>query len=235
MGVGAIPPVLLPLLLFALMQATAATAAESWPTIALPEGIAASPVGETIVHDGIPMRVAVFVTPMSPAALGDWFRDSLGARHVENRIGETTVIGRAEGAYYQSVQLTPAGSGTRGVLAVTPLEALAVVQTRATGESLPGPDDSRTMSDTRAEDGGRISRHLVYTNRHSPELNRDRLLAWLKDRGYALERAVRPEGQAGEALFLRGPDREAIAVIARRVDETTVVLNTIRLVRREGQ
>lgn len=197
---------------------------QTWPTIELPENIHPTSVGEQITQNGLPMRVQVFMTKQSSSELATWFRASFGRRHVENKLGAATVFGRADGDFYISVQLTPILNGTRGIVAVSRIKTMAEASARKEPRS-DAPGDSKVLSDTRSDDGSKTARHLIYTNLHTQEVNRELVSSFLKEKGYKLEREVKLEDKPGQTLFFRDGDREAIAVITRQGDKTAVVVN----------
>lgn len=217
-----------------------------WPKIAMPSGVSAFALGEQITTNGLPMRVQGFVAKdQSVQTLAAWFRRSLGQPLVENKLGNKLILGRAEGAYYLNVQIEPIGpdgsSGSKGLLAVSDLAALNrnrdADATSAQRWLERWPSGTRLLSRMTSEDNGRASLHVVFSNGHSERLNRDALVAVMKEDGLAL---VRESGmpsnahdpvptmlQDARALFFKGQNKEGIATIARDPQgQTNVVLNT---------
>ena len=101
----------------------ASAAASGWPEVKLPPAVQRFDVGQHMTVNGLPMRVRGFLSPESPATLAAWFRASLGSPLVESRHNGKTILGRPQGAYYLTVQIEPAGSGTRGLVAHTAVPA----------------------------------------------------------------------------------------------------------------
>lgn len=209
-----------------LLAVSGFSAAQTWPAITLPEDVVSTPVGEQITQNGWPMRLQAFVTKQSATELTAWFRKSFGRRRVEDKLDNAIVIGRAEGDFYLSVKITPTVNGARGIAAVSRIKTIG--EAFARGETLltVAPGNSEVLSDTSSQDAGKVARHLVYTNRHTQETNRELVSAFLKNKGYKLEREVKLENQQGQTLFFRDSDSEAIAVITSLGDKTAVVVNT---------
>jgi hypothetical protein len=207
---------------FALSLAQSASAAPEWPTVASPEK--ASSVAQQMNLNGLPMRIQVFSSSKSVSEVVDFYRRTWGEKHVENKLRQTVVLGRGEGGFYTTVQLTPTAAGVSGVIAVTDLKAAA-----SNAQRLPfkPPLSSKVLSDMESEDAGKTSRHTVFTNTHSLDVNRERITQMLKEKGLVLEQEGKSTNGSGNALFFRGGKREATAVISRNGDQTAVVLNVV--------
>lgn len=228
---------------------------ESWPAPRLPDGLETFAIGQQMTVNGLPMRLRGFISPRRPDDLLPALRASLGQPLVEDRSGGRQVLGRAEGNYYITVQIEATASGSRGTVAVTDLAA-AVKDHQAHRNSTARwldrlPAGSAIASDLTSEDGGRTAQHLVFVNRHSAVRNRDGLIALMKSDGYTLERevaAAAPTASAGSTtstmspasnsasapagagtLYFIAPGKEAMAVIARNGETTSVVLNLVTM------
>jgi hypothetical protein len=201
--------------------ATSAQAEAAWPDVAMPGGVSITSVARHTALNGMPMRIDMFSSRKTAAELLDFYRHEWGARHVENTIRGTTVIGRVQGEFYITVQIKPAARGAQGVIAVTRMNA--PVQAQSSGFQF--PPGSRILSDMESEDFGKTSRHLVFTNTYSLDVNRDRLVDLMKEKGLSLERIGKPREAGGDALFFKGKNKEAIAVVAQQSGQTSVVLN----------
>lgn len=217
---------------------TNAIAQEVWPTIALPREIRTFDIGEQVAVDGLPMRMQGFVSALKPAQLAAWFRQHMGNPLVENTLGNKLILGRVQGDFYLTVQLEPAGTGTRGVAAVAHQKAAydSRAETQANSEHWLSrlPAGSKILSKTTSEDGGKVSTYLLVTNTQSESLNRDRLKSLMRDDGFELEHeAAQDEKSAagnarGKTLFFKGAGKEAMATLYRDSNgNTAIVLNTI--------
>ena len=202
--------------------------ASAWPRVALPAQAQVHAVDSVIVIDGLPVRMQGFVTPLARAEAAAWFRHSLGAPLVENRLGPKLVIGKARGDYFVSVQLEALENGTRAVVAVAHL-AGAIAQRPALEAAnqrllLRMPGGTRVLSRLAAVDGPRSASHVILSNGHDTRLNSDQLVRMLHADGMQLEHQA--EGLQGRTLLFKGQHGEAMAVVARQRDGLThIVLN----------
>jgi hypothetical protein len=215
--------------------AAAASAQRDWPEIVLPARIRAVDVGGQITVNGLPMRVKGFVAPGAPSDVADEFRKALGQPLMESRVAGKLVLGRMQGDFYLSVQIEPSGSGSRGAATVTNLKLAAERRIGATAERERWlnrlPAGSRLISHVTSEDAGKSSSHFVLTNGLTDDVNAARLKSMLSEDGMSLERETQSAGAGyapqGRTLYFRGPNKEAIAVIAHVNGDTAVVLNVI--------
>lgn len=216
--------------------------ADHWPTVALPNNTQPFNVGAQIAANGLPMRLQGFLSPEKPEEVIQQFRQILGKPVVENWFGQQRVLGQLRGEYYVSVQVEPAGRGSRGIVALTNLKAAydTQAQTQSDNERWTSrlPAGSRLISRTVSQDGRRSSTHLVYTNNHDDTLNRDRLRDLLQEDGLILQHEGTPVNATatqlsasfakGKTLFFKGSAKDAMATIYRDHNgETTCVLNIV--------
>lgn len=212
--------------------------AQEWPRLALPREVRTFDIAAQVALNGAPMRLQGFVSPLPPTQLLEQFRQSLGPPLVESTLGPQRVLGRMQGEFYISVQIEPAGTGSRGTTAVTQLKPGLSQQARQDSAQWLArmTAGSRLLSDMASVDGKRQSRHLVFSNGEGELLNRDRLVSVLRTEGLALEREGAGEAPGvkqeatGRALFFKGSGKEAIATIHHSDGgTTTLVLNLITL------
>lgn len=211
-----------------------AAAQRAWPDIALPDNAISYRIGPQMDMNGLPMRLTGFASRSSPEQTAAWFQRSLGQPLMDNRRDGQRILGRLQGEHYITVRLEsdPAGAGTRGIVAVTHLRAALNGEASDRQERthwqrlLPAGTEIGSLLHT--QEDGRRSTHLVATNRHGEPLNAQRLTTALQDQGYALEhRFTDPGGRPGTTLLLRGPGKEATAVITRDARGlTSIVLAT---------
>lgn len=225
---------LVTVLLFTLLAGLAMHAAHAaqWREVRLPPGAQGFSLGESLFANGVPMQVQGFLSRQPAPQVLAWFRASLGMPLVENQVGASTVLGRAQGSHYLTVQVEPAGTGSRGLIAQADLQAMAAG--REVEHSLQArwlsrlPSGMRLHSLTRGHDGGRHYQHLVLESPHSPSLSSDAINGLMRQDGYALEREVRAVAPPSRTLHFRGAAQEATAVILSRPDgSSAIVLNTI--------
>lgn len=213
----------------------------SWPQVAVPPGIVLTDQGGQVTANGLPVRMRSFTSAAGSAKVAELFRKSLGQPLVEDRVGARLVLGRSQGEYYLTVQFEAAGTGTRGVIAVTELTAAL------NGAAASRDADQRLLaklaagfnivSRTASIDARRRVEHVVLTNQHSIGLSVDSLKGMLGADGFTLERETRPGNQPNQfqratsrdarTLFFKKTGGEAIAVVSRDdTGRTAVVLNT---------
>lgn len=230
------------LALVAFTAAAATAQAQEWPTVAVPKNLNTFDIGQQVSVNGMPMRMRGFVSGLSPRDAGAAFRQSLGDPLVENRVGDKLVLGQRQGDFFVSVQVEAAGSGSRGVMAVTHLKAAydnqAATQASADRWLAKLPAGSRLLSQMESQDAGKRSKHLVIVNSQDEGLNRDRLVSALGDEGLSLEREGIPDAvdarrlpellANSRTLFFKGNNKDAMATVHRDGNgQTTVVLNIV--------
>ena len=224
------------LLMALVVSSVTASAEETWPSPRLPDGLATFGIGQQMNVNGLPMRLRGFVSPLAPADLLAALRTSLGTPLVEDTAGSAQVLGRAEGNYYFTVRVEGTPSGSRGSIAITDLGTASKNYSRHRDDTNRWldrlPAGSTITSDLSSHEGGQVAQHLVFVNRQGALRNRDGLVALLKNDGYRLEREVAAGGMTSAGtgtLYFSAPGKEAMAVIARSGNTTSVVLNTVAM------
>jgi hypothetical protein len=222
------------LLLLALLAwlATRAVHAAGWPEVRLPPGAHGFSLNGSISANGMPMQVQGFLSKQPAVQVIAWYRASLGMPLVENRVGISTVLGRAQGNHYLTVQIEPAGGGSRGLIAQTNLMAMIAGREEERGLQARWlsrlPSGMRLRSLTSGHDGGRHYQYLVLDSSHSSSMSRAAIGSLMQQDGYALESEVQAMAPPSRSLTFRGAAREATAIILAHGDgSSAVVLNTI--------
>ena len=218
---------------FAIVLATspAARAASAWPEVALPPGLQTVDVGRQMTVDGMPMRVRGFLSPEPADRLAALFHASLGSPLVESRHGAKTILGRVQGVHYLTVQIEPAGSGARGLIALTDVAGMmaGAADTRAERVRWQArlPAGTRIMRLLHADDAGRASQQLVLESPQTLPASRDALTKLLRQDGYMPGRIVASSAPPGEVLCFQGPGRDVMAVLTRHGDGATGIVLSI--------
>jgi hypothetical protein len=212
-----------------------------WPHVRVPQQVETFDIGHETVVNGTPVRMRGFMSGASPAVLAASFRQVLSKPLVEDRRGETLVLGRGDGRYYVTVQLVPFGSGTRGFIAVTrpPVNQEApgdMVAVRRLLSAL--PPGSTLASHTSSIDGETRAEHDAIVNDHSIGLNSDYVKRMLHADGFILERESGPSpamhsrahvAADARTLFFKRPGAEATAVLfSSEKGQSVIVLNRVR-------
>jgi hypothetical protein len=222
---------LLPAFSIALAALPSARAAPPWPEVALPPGLQTVDVGRQMTVDGMPMRVRGFLSPEPADRLAALFRASLGSPLVESRHGAKTILGRAQGNNYLTVQIEPAGSGARGLIALTDVAGMIAGAADKRAERAQWqarlPAGMRIMRLLHAHDAGRASQHLVLESPQALAASRDALTTLLRQDGYTPGRIVASSAPPGEVLYFQGPGRDAMAVLTRNGDGATGIVLSI--------
>jgi len=214
-----------------------------WPHVRIPPQVETFDVGQETIVDGAPVRMRGFVSTATPAALATSFRQVLGKPLMEDRRGNTLMLGRREGQFYMTVQLDPVGSGTRGTIAVTrpPVDKEDADVARRLLPAL--PPGSTLASHTTSIDGDIRADHDAIVNSHSIGVNNEYVQRLLRAEGFILERDFTPPRGAGQGarsrvtasartLFFKGPNAEAIAVLSSdSVGRSVIVLNRVTFAR----
>lgn len=216
-------------------------ASPDWPAPKLPDGIDSFDIGEQITVNGLPMRLRGFVSAKRPAVLLDEFRRSLGKPLVENTRDTKTILGRAEGGFYVIVEVESTGLGSKGVIALTDVKSLIQSHDQRASDNARWldrlPAGSSITSQMTSADAGRSAHHMVIVNSQSEDLNRAALTSLMRADGYQLEPQAMPDAavQRGASasqtnantLYFTAPGKEAMAVIARGGDRTSIVLHSV--------
>lgn len=211
---------------------TQAASITQWPEVGLPPGAQGFALDGAMSAGGMRMQVRGFLSRQPATEVIAWFRASLGMPLVENHVGASTVLGRAQGGRYLTVQIEPAGSGARGLIAQTGLPDMAAdreaehsLQARWLARLPPG---MRLQSLARGHDGGRHYQYLVLDSPHSAVMSRNAIDSLMRQDGYLVEREVQALSPPSRTLYFRGASREATAVVLTHADgSSAVVLNTI--------
>jgi hypothetical protein len=216
----------------------------AWPDLKLPRSLQLFSVGQHVVMNGLPMRMHGFVSTQSPADLTRSIEESLGKPVVVNKLGQQTVLGRAQGPHYITVQIEPASNGSRGVVSITNLQSafsnkdVTMQERQRWIQQL--PSGTIVSSHLKSLDDLKHSQQLIYNNALDENYNRDRLKTVLQTEGLVFERETLVDKQAykgvnsalqGRVLFFKGSGKEAMATIHRQSDgQTVTVLNIINTI-----
>ncbi|GAB3427965.1 hypothetical protein NX773_00625 [Massilia solisilvae] len=210
-----------------------------WPQVRVPQQVETFDIGQEVVVNGTPVRMRGFVSSVSPAALTASFRQVLGEPLMEDRRGNTLVLGRGEGRYYMTVQLDPAGFGTRGVIAVTrpPIDQHEPADAAARRLLSALPPGSTLASHTSSIDGGTRAEHDAVINSHSIGVNSEYVQRMLRANGFSFEREAGPSkaiharthlAPDARTLFFKRPGAEATAVLFSDASgKSVIVMNRV--------
>jgi hypothetical protein len=219
------------------MPTHSGAATVAWPRVAMPNDAVAYAIGDQMTVNGIPLRTQGFFVKTTPGATASWFRQHLGKPLVENKLGRALVLGKAEGQHYITVTLSPEPVGTSGTVTVADLQAAhnsRDTRKAATQRLLSRlPPGSELLTELLSTDGGKQSRYFVLSNTYHEDVNRDRILDFMREAGLALRFQAAAPGVTlqrdttqlsnGTVFVFNGDRKEAVAVIGRNVAGRTVV------------
>lgn len=210
-----------------------------WPQVPLPKQVDVFKVGNEMVVNGMPVRMQGFISRAAPGELAASMRQLLGSPLMEDRHGATLVLGRGEGPFYITVQISPLGSGTRALIAVTkPPLSEQPTNTAAERRLLSAfPPGSTLTGHTASIDGAAHADQAAIVNSHSIDINTEHVKRMMHGDGLTLEREARPKqgsqpGMSASAgartMFFKRAGAEAVAVVARNESgNTVIVLNRV--------
>jgi hypothetical protein len=215
----------------------AAESAENlWPQIALPAHARVFEIVTQASVNGLPMQLRGFLSDTAPEQLLTWFRQRMGQPLMESAIGNKRVLGRLQGAHYITLQLEPAGQGTRGLIAVTALASAysqRAVTEAETARLLSGfPPGSRLLNHIVSSDAGKVSTYVLLTNGQDEASNLQSVKDMMRADGLALENEAISGAAAGaRTAFFKGRNREAVAIVYRDAGgQSAIVMNQIHLI-----
>lgn len=170
--------------LVALMAVLAAGQAAAWPAVPLPAHSQGEWVTRHMNYNGLNMRASRFVTTQGLEEVKRFYQGLWGEEHVQNIISDKTVLGRAEGTYFITVELKTLGGGTEGMVGV--LEMVEDEIDFTMGEGFATPGGSEVYNDIRYFDGPRTVRVLGLHNGHSPFVNHQFFHRQLRMQGWRI-------------------------------------------------
>lgn len=200
-------------------------------TIPTPDWIAASPIAEKMVINGIPSVVHSFEADRSVEEVQQYYRQKWGRdasgkkRYREATVFPWHVLSKLEGRYLYTVQVKEKNSfESGGFLAVADLRQ---IEKKQEGEAdIPRMANSRLINDTKSFDPGQEARTSMILNDYSVATNSSFYRDYYLDRGWT-KMEDKPLEDASVLAFSKN-DRQAHLVIRKTKDGSVVVMNQIR-------
>jgi hypothetical protein len=195
-----------------------ALAADGAP-VGLPPNWSLTAAGDRLQVRGMTMRLSAGVIAGDVASnttrLRNYWQEPV---HVRTDAAGVWVS-KAFGTVFATVQLIPGpgGRGTRVVLSKVDLHESVAQPAMQPWSAL--PVGSQVLMDTQSWDGGRVARHIGFSNGLSAVGNRDHFVRWLTGQGYVLRSDVETPPQTVEGRLL---------MFSRAEDEVTVVIQHVR-------
>src|SRR5690606_34925333 len=148
-----------------------------------------------------------------------------GKDHVVNRLDGKTIVGRAVGDHYVTVELDPKGSTTEGTIGIMKLPKKKIEYVM--GEGFATPPDTEVFNDIRYYDTPRESRTLGRRNKQTPYVNDQFYARRLQARDWTLDegRPCQPASPACVARFTKHDSRIAITMTRGGDFGTDIVAN----------
>jgi len=219
---------------FSLCIVTASAADASWPDVTLPPKSRVGLIGNDMSLNGVAMQVRQFEAAASAEEVLTFYRTHWGttreSKSIENRINGWRIIGRREGRYYTTVQVSSIdATHSRGYLSVSRLPGYRDPARQQW--IFPTMTGSEKLSDLRSSDPGKTAQSLVYINNFTANANvdfyRDRLVreGWQID-GEKQQNINRNNSQT---LFFSQENREVAITVSSRSGKSgvTVIANII--------
>jgi hypothetical protein len=207
----------------------AAVASNSeWPQVHAPAGARVQTVANNVVLNGQKSRILQIDTNGSADSLMQFYREKFGARRVENRISNATVIASREGDFFHTVRIDSTGEGAAKAIWVSAALAVPASRSKALTDTQAWlPTETATLQSMESTDGGVRSVTLTAINKQAVRDNRELLLQATRQRGFRLLReqaaaAIRPGLQDGLTLWLDSKDEQVFIVIADTGERRTL-------------
>ena len=219
------------LMLFVLLCPATALATD-WPSIEAPPKATVQWVGQNMKLNGVPLRIQQFSSNVSMNEVISYYRAIWGSRadkkSVENALGKGQVIGKQQGDYYLSVQVTPAGlTKCTGYLTVSMLPGSQRIVMNS--DQFPLMSGSNIHSELESNDPGQKAKTLTLLNTYSVASNADFYKERLTAQGWQLDPHYGGSQQDGKAyaMFFRRGNTEATVIISKATAGTFTVANIV--------
>ncbi|CAN5330185.1 hypothetical protein BH10PSE17_BH10PSE17_01540 [soil metagenome] len=195
----------------------------------LPTAARSIEVAPVVRMNGRAIALSQFSVAQPIEAVLEFYRHTLGTRHVEPALAGHRVVAAMRGDVFVTVRLSAADqTHTTGLILESP--TLPLDSIGRDNFAARWPIGSRVLSDLEFEDGARVSRIVVVDNEHSSELNVDSLRSLMRERAIQEQRdkaVVGVDGRVSRTLWFGGAGGEAIAVVSNKGERRMVVLNLV--------
>ncbi|QDH71595.1 hypothetical protein [Marilutibacter alkalisoli] len=199
----------------------------AWPSVPLPDNSRGEMVSEHIKFNGLNMQASRFATSQSPEDVAAFYATQWPGQHVVDKVESKTVIGRAAGKYYITVELEASGGGTEGTVGI--IELPKDGQVPSMGEGFYRPAGTDVVSDISYLDTPNKSRTLVLHNQMSPYVNQQHYLQRMRAEGWSVVESAgcRPSSSQCVVRFERARGRRMAIAITRDEGMVTSTVVTI--------
>lgn len=207
--------------------ALAPALAASWPEVVLPPDSRGELVSGHMKNNGLDMRVSRFDTPLSVDEIVEFYRGRWGDEHVVDQFDGKTIVGRAQGKHYVTVELEPKGGATSGTIGIMKMPEGRIDY--VLGEGFLQPPGTEVFNDIRYYDTPRETRTIGMRNMQTPYANFEFYSLRLRARDWQREQ---DEGSCQRiharcvANFSKGKEKIALTM-TRAADFSTVIVANI--------
>jgi hypothetical protein len=204
----------------------AVSEAASWPAVKLPDGMHAAEVSSHMIYNGTDMRGQVFTSSQNAADIIKFYRQLWGKQAVLDQIPGWQVIGHREGAFYITVQVRPAGSGSRGDIGITRIPAQR--SKAELGAGVPHPSNTNVLNDIIYPDDRTPARTLAMANGLSLEQNASYYREHLAATGWkAADSHACPYGASSCVMNYEHGNQKMMVALTRNGSHSQIVINLI--------
>lgn len=198
----------------------------AWPVLPFPPNASVEAIGKDVRLNGIPMRMHRILSSQDTASMLEFYRQSLGDKHAEARFSGGVLLSQGKGDYFITVRIRALSPKlTETLLSVSDARADKKRVSMPLGFNLPA--GSVLTSDMESKDVGKISRQLVFNNKHAVNTNADYLTKALQAKGYHLQPQFVNDTAYSKTLMFDGDQREAQIAIVRQQGGSNVVLTML--------
>lgn len=174
------------------------------------------------------MRMQRVLSDDKPKAVIQFYRETLGVRHTEEKLPDGLLFAQGRGDYFVTVRVKILGpSFTETLVSVSDARGAENAANRPLG--FPIPAETQVVSDMESTDAGKVSRQLVLMNNHSIDANVVSITRALHERGYEPQSGDTQNLESGRVLMFGGANREARLVVIRKDGASNIVLTTVQM------
>lgn len=203
--------------------------AADWPNVPVPDGARGEVVSDDMTYNGLHMRASRFTVPLPIDKVKAFYRGKWGAGMSDTPHRGKSVLGSPtrDAKYYITVELSPAGKGTRGQIGVLELPKQALPE-NSIGAGFARMPDTVVAEDIVYRDTPAPVRTLSMVNRYSPKQNSDFYARTLAAKGYVGVSGGRGCVAASRECVSRYSNgSKRITVTSSRADAMTVIIAVV--------
>jgi len=203
-----------------------------WPVIESPPKSRVQWVGQDMKLNGVPMRIQQFSSGASVGEVLNYYRALWGnmaeKKSVEKTVGKRQTIGKWVGEYYLSIQVQPDGlTSSSGYMVINKMvQKKDVVSSQHNFPVMPG---GSFYSELESNDPGQTATTITMLNQASVDSNADFFKGRLAAQDWKLDKQYGGPQQNGaaHALFFRRDKQEAMVIVSKNAQGTSVVANVL--------